>query len=29
MAILKLAAGATTDEEFTDWVRANVRIPED
>lgn len=27
IGILKLAAGQTTDDEFTDWVRANVRIP--
>jgi death on curing protein len=27
MAILRLAAGETTDEEFIGWVRANVRVP--
>ena len=29
IAMLKLAAGDTTDEDFTDWVRANVRVPGD
>ena len=29
MAILRLAAGETSDEEFTEWVRANTRVPED
>ena len=29
IAMLKLAAGDTIDEAFTDWVRANVRVPGD
>lgn len=29
MAVLRLAAGDTSDEEFTGWVRANARVPTD
>jgi death on curing protein len=29
MAILRLAAGDTSDDEFIEWVRANVRVPPD
>ena len=29
MAILRLAAGDTSDDEFIEWVRDNARIPSD
>ncbi|HME27046.1 MAG TPA: type II toxin-antitoxin system death-on-curing family toxin [Acetobacteraceae bacterium] len=29
IAMLKLAAGDISDEEFTDWVRANLHVPGD